>query len=214
MKINRQYIAHFITLMTAGLLASSASFAATVPSSLFEFTPAATTDVFAVKVKGWRDPAFGDMGWTHSSDWGTVSALQGQTINIKLIAQDLGLHPGITVWYRGTDDTAPDNYVVDHFYPQNANFTKFGATDDAGVALGSIVMRHVIHNYDADGIKKIPNMGAKLDAVSGQLTLKFKAAQAGTYIFVVGGITPDATLSTSAKYNVDVSVNVTGRGKI
>jgi len=208
MKANSKYAARFITLVAAGLLATSASQAATIPSSIFEFTSAVTDDVFSVKSKGWRDPAFGDMGWTHSSDWGTVVAKKGQTVTIKMVAADAGIHPGVTVWYRGEDDTAPDNYVVDHFYPQNANFTKFGATDDTtGAAVGNIIMRHIAHGYDLDGnTKKVRVMNPIKDDVPGQLELSFKATRKGTYMFVVGGFNPDEGIDTSLKYNVNVTV--------
>ncbi|MFI3158073.1 MAG: copper(I)-binding protein CorA [Methylococcaceae bacterium] len=212
MKANSKYVARFIPLVAAGLLAVSASQAATIPGSITEFTGTVTDDVFSVKSKGWRDPAFGDMGWTHSSDWGTIHAKKGQTVTINSVAADAGIHPGITVWYRGKDDTAQDNYVVDHFYPQNANFTKFGATDEtSGAALGNIIMRYVTHGYDADGnTLKVKRMNPVKDDVSGQFELSFKAPYAGNYIFVVGGFNPDAGVDTSLKYNINVTATVTG----
>lgn len=206
MKINK------FTMMALGLLTASTSFAATKPMNMTEFSSTVTDEVFSVKSKGWRDPAFGDMGWTHSSAWGVFQAKKGQQVKIKAVAADNGMHPGITVWYRGKDDTADDSYVVDHFYPQNANFTKFGATDEtAGTDLGNIVMRHVKHGYDADGnkSKKILNMSPVSDTVPGQLELSFKAPFPGKYVFVVGGFNPDSNIDTSQKYNIDVSVLVT-----
>ncbi len=207
MKANSKYLACFVPLVAAGLLAASASQAATIPSSIFEFTATATDDVFSVKSKGWRDPAFGDMGWTHSSDWGTITAKKGQTITINAVAADVGIHPGMTVWYRGADDTAPDNYVVDHFYPQNANFTKFGATDEtSGTTLGNIIMRDVAHGYDMDGnSQKVKRMNPVQDNVPGQLKLSFKAPASGTYLFVIGGFNPDAGVDTSLKYDINVT---------
>ena len=209
MKAN--HIARFISLLAAGLLAAPASQAATIPSSIFDFASGVTDDVFSVRSKGWRDPAFGDMGWTHSSDWGTVTAQRGQTVTIKMLAADAGIHPGITVWYRGEDDTAPDNYVVDHFYPQNANFTKFGATNETtGEKLGNIVMRHIAHGYDLDGnTKRVRIMNPIKDDVPGQLELSFKVRRTGTYMFVVGGFNPDASVDTAVSYNVNVNVTVT-----
>jgi hypothetical protein len=114
------------------------------------------------------------------------------------------------VWLRGANDTAPDNYVVDHFYPQNANFAKFGATDEGtGAALGNIIMQHVVHAYDQDGnsvIKK--KLAGKTDGAAGKLTIRFKAPTTGTYMFVVGGFNPDATVDTTLKYNATVTVRV------
>ena len=123
MKMNLKNFAG-ISLWVAGALAASTSFAATQPAEVTKFTATNTTDVFTVKAKGWSDPAFGGMGWTHFSDWGSVVAKKGETVTIKLVSQSAGIHPGVTVWYRGIEDTAPDSYVVDHFYPQYENFAQ------------------------------------------------------------------------------------------
>ena len=210
MKANCKYIARFIPLVAAGMLAATASQAATIPSSITNFTTLVTDDVFSVQSKGWRDPAFGDMGWTHSSDWGAFWARKGQTVTIKGVAVDDGIHPGITVWFRGKDDTAKDKYVVDHFYPQNANFTEFGATDEtSGADLGNIVMRHVAHAYDRDGnTKYVKDMNPKKDNVPGQVVLSFKAPFSGRYMFVVGGFNPDVGVNSSIPHNINVTTTV------
>lgn len=211
MKAKSKQIVRFMSLIACGLLIASASHAATIPSSIFTFSADVTSDVFNVRSTGWRDPAFGDMGWTHFSDWGTFSATKGQTVTIKMTAADAGLHPGITVWHRGKDDTAADTYVVDHFYAQNANQFQKGVTDETtGAALGDIVMRHIVHGYDADGnSKKIRVMKPVTDGVPGQLEISFKAPRSGVYMFVVGGFNPDAGVDNSLKYNFDVNVTVT-----
>ncbi|TAN67665.1 MAG: hypothetical protein EPN17_10800 [Methylobacter sp.] len=200
------------SVIAASLITVSASYAATIPMSITAFDASTTDAVFVVKSKGWRDPAFGNMGWTHSSAWGTFKAKKGQLVSIKMVAADAGIHPGSTVWYRGADDTAADNYVVDHFYPQNANFAKFGAVDETdGTSLGNIVMTHVLHGYDQDGNSlKVKSMGGKVDQVSGQLLLKFKAPYTGDYMFVTSGFNPDANIDTTLKlpYNIDVNVTV------
>ncbi|MGZ8227567.1 MAG: copper(I)-binding protein CorA [Methylococcaceae bacterium] len=210
MKVNSKYLARFFFLVAGGLLAASATQAATMPASITQFTALVTNDIFSVKSKGWRDPAFGDMGWTHSSDWGAFGALKGQTVTIKLVATNAGVHPGMTVWFRGKDDTAKDKYVVDHFYPQNANFTEFGATDEtSGAELGNIVMRHVVHGYDADGnTLTITGMNPKKDNVPGQLKMSFKAPYSGRYIFVVGGFNPDAGVNSASSHNINVTAKV------
>ena len=211
MKAKTKQIARFMTLVASGLLMASASHAATQPASIFAFTADATDDVFITKSTSWRDPAFGDMGWTHSSDWGTVEAKRGQTVTIKMDATaSVGLHPGITVWYRGADDTVADSYVVDHFYPQNANQYKNGVTDEtSGEALGNIVMRHVIHGYDADGnTATVRKMRPLSDGTAGMLEVSFKVKKTGTYMFVVGGFNPDGGVDPALKYNVNVNVTV------
>ena len=198
----------------AGVVASVMSIsveAATVPTKITTFTNVLTTDVFSVKAKGWSDPAFGDMGWTHSSAWGIFTATKGQTVSIILKADDKGIHPGSTIWYRGDNDTAPDQYVVDHFYPQNANFAKFAAvTEDTGEKLGNIVMKYVTHAYDLDNnsISDLTLKGRK-DGVAGRLNISFKAPYTGTYMFVVGGFNPDTNITDlKASYNVNVQVTV------
>lgn len=212
MKSTSKHLMGVISLLAAGLLVAATSHAATQPSSIAKFTPTATDQVLKVKSSSWRDPAFGDMGWTHSSDWGTVWATKGQTITIKAVSVDAGLHPGITVWFRGKEDTAPNTYVVDHFYPQNANFAKFGVTDEGtGAALGNIIMRVVAYGYDQDGNSKKPRMlNGITDNVPGQLELSFKAARTGVHQFVIGGYNPDAGVDTSVKHDINVSVIVTG----
>ncbi|MFZ2727079.1 MAG: copper(I)-binding protein CorA [Methylococcaceae bacterium] len=212
MKTNKT-IAGLFSIIAASLITISASYAATIPGSITAFDATTKSDTFIVKSKGWSDPAFGDMGWTHSSDWGTFSATQGQTVAITMIADPttaVGIHPGSTIWYRGANDTAPDNYVVDHFYPQNANFAKFGATDEStSAALGNIIMTHVVHGYDQDGNSVVnKKLRGKTDGVAGKLTFNFKAPYTGTYMFVVGGYNPDATVDTTLKYNIDVKVKV------
>jgi len=209
MKINK--LASFTLLATAGFLAASACFAATQPSEITKFTLRKTTDVFTVKSKAWSDPAFGDMGWTHSSDWGSFLARKGQTVTIKLVSESVGIHPGATVWFRGADDTSIDSYVVDHFYPQYANFAKFGATDETtGESLGNIVMRHKAHGYDLDGnSRSVRRLNGIKDDVPGQLVLTFTAPNSGHYQFVVGGFNPDVGVDTTQKYNINVKVTVT-----
>lgn len=208
--IDKKTINRFVSVIAGSLLMFSASHAATIPANISAFTNVVTSDTFVVKSKGWSDPAFGDMGWTHSSAWGSFSAKQNQNVTIKMVAADKGIHPGSTVWFRGANDTAPDNYVVDHFYPQNANFAKFGATDEGtGAKLGNIVMTYVTHGYDQDSntVKKT-YLNPKIDKVAGQLTLNFKAPYTGTYMFVVGGFNPDANIDTTLQYNIDTKVTV------
>jgi Copper(I)-binding protein CorA len=210
-KHNTKIMDCFVAAIAASLFAISTSYAATIPASIVAFDSTITSDTFIVKDKGWSDPAFGDMGWTHSSDWGTFHAEQGQKVTIKMVAADVGIHPGSTVWYRGVNDTAADNYVVDHFYPQNANFAKFGATDEGtGEKLGNIVMTHVLHGYDQDGNSATAKkLRGKSDNVPGQLIFNFKAPYTGDYMFVVGGFNPDVSIiDHTLKYNIDVSVTV------
>ena len=201
-----------ISLLTTGMFTAANSQAATQLPVINAFTAEVTEAVLSVKSKGWHDAAFGDMGWTHSSGWGSFSANKGETVRIKVASTQLGLHPGITVWHRGIDDTAPDSYVVDHFYPQNANFVKIGVTDETtGEKLGNIVMRHIIHAYDGDNTVKVGRMKPVKDGRAGELEISFKAPKKGLgqYMFVVGGINPDEGVDTSLKYDMNVSVSVT-----
>ena len=201
-------LASFLCL-SASLVAVSAQ-AATRPSSIILFDSTNTEATFSAKVSSWRDPAFGDMGWTHSSAWGTVHAKRNQTVTIKVVSADAGLHPGVTVWLRGKDDTAPNKYVVDHFYPQNANFTEFGASDETtGKSIGNIIMRHIAHGYDADeNSANVSEMNPITDGVAGQLELSFKATASRYYQFVVGGFNPSEGVDASVKHDFNVTVTV------
>jgi hypothetical protein len=197
-------------IAAVGVLATSASYAATIPGSIFTFTPAVANNVFEVKSKGWSDPLFGDMGWTHSSDWGVFHAEKGQVVTITMKSTNLGIHPGSTVWFRSALDTAPDNYVVDHFYAQDGSAVKRGATDETtGAALGNIIMKHVVHGYDADNITTGDAMlNGKKDTKPGVLVHRFKAPYSGEYIFVVGGIDPDLGIDNALIYKVKVNVKL------
>ncbi|MGR8932806.1 MAG: copper(I)-binding protein CorA [Gammaproteobacteria bacterium] len=211
MKSNIALAISSLSLAVCGVFVASSAAAATKPSHVGIFTTE-PNQVLSVRPKSWRDPAFGDMGWTHSSDWGRVWVKKGQTVTITAVSSDAGVHPGITVWHRGKDDTAPNDWVVDHFYPQNANFAEFGAKDEAtGKTIGDIVMKIVEYGYDQDGNTKHPkNMHGIKDGVPGQLVLSFKAERGGAYMFVVGGFNPDVGVDTTLKYDINTNVTVTG----
>jgi len=210
MKSNRKFTIKAVSLVVAGLVVSSVATASTIPSSIAKFSPETPDHVLHAKRSSWRDPAFGDMGWTHSSDWGRFAVKRGQTVTITAISSVVGLHPGITVWYRGKDDTAPNNYVVDHFYPQNANFAEFGAKDEtSGEPIGNIVMKVVAFGYDQDNNNKTPKgMNGITDNIPGQVELTFKAPSTGHYIFVVGGFNPDASVDPALKHDINTNVSV------
>lgn len=203
-----------INLLSAtviGLMFASASHATTQASSVFKFSASAKTDMFSVRASGWSDPKFGDLGWVHSSDWGIFSANQGQTVTITMVAQDPGLHPGSTVYFRGANDTADDSYIPDVALTQTATMAKWGASnDDTGEPLGDIVMQYVTHGYDGDKIAKgvASHFKKILDGKSGTLVLKFKAPYTGTYEFVTGGIKPAPIVNSKVAHMVKVTVNV------
>ena len=219
MKLNRRIIVAFVAFV--GFSLSTAN-AATKPSKIFNFTPTTPKTILKIKRASWRDPLFGNEGWTHSSDWGKFSTTKGKTIKIALVTKVAGLHPGITVWYRGAKDTAPDTYVPDHFYQQNASISEMGAKDEAtGKNIGNILMALVAHGYDNDGHndgygvddngKKIltPPVGVRgiKDKVTGQLVLTFKAPQSGNYQFVVGGFNPTGAFDGKDKHQVTATVS-------
>lgn len=221
MKLNRKFVVNAVALAVVGL-SVSAVHAATAPTRVLAFTPSAAKGVLAVKKSSWRDSAFGDMGWTHSSDWGKFSTTKGKTVTIKLVSTVKGLHPGITVWSRGKDDTAPDTFVVDHFYAQNANLYEAGAKNETNNKdLGNISMKVVAYGYDQDGqtsygldedgkqiLTPPAGMNGIKDKVSGQLVLTFKAPRDGNYMFVVGGFNPLASVDATKKHNVTTTVSV------
>jgi hypothetical protein len=202
----KKYVIKALVVAIAGLAVSAAN-AATKPTRVVNFTMGASS-TFTAKPPSWRDPAFGSQGWTHNSDWGKFTATAGKAVTITLTSV-AGFHPGITVWYRGADDTASDDYVPDHFYTQNGNFVEFGAKDETtSKAIGNISMQNVAYNYDQDGHTLKPWSTSKglTDSVNGKVVLKFTASKAGTYMFVVGGINPASTLKAANRYNVTVQV--------
>lgn len=202
---------YLLSAAVISLLSISAGYATTQPSSVFNFTPSANTDEFNVRASGWSDPKFGDLGWVHSSDWGTFNANKGQMVTITMVAKDNGLHPGSTVYFRGANDTADDSYIPDVALTQTATMAKWGATnDDTGEPLGDIVMQYVTHGYDGD---KVPNTVSPTfkkikDGKSGRLVLKFKAPYTGLYEFVSGGIKPAPFVNTKVGHIVKVTVLV------
>jgi len=155
---------------------------------------------------------FGDAGWTHNSGWGTVSATKGQTVTITATADDKGVHPGATVWYRDpVKDTVADKYVPDHFYPQNANQFKMKATDETtSEALGNIVMKYIVHGYDQDKNTVTDTLlKGKKDGAAGKLVLSFKAPADGVYMFVIGGFNPDASYTPAMVDGKPVNAKIT-----
>jgi hypothetical protein len=195
-----------------GLLAFPAVNAATIPTHIGSFTDAEPTQTLHVRNKAWSDPAFGNMGWTHFSDWGTFRATKGQTVIIKAISANTDLHPGLTVWYRRKDDTAPDNYVADHFYKQNIDMFALGAKDEnTGKSLGNVAMKVVKFGYDMDNNKKLAGLNGRKDKVSGQLKLTFRAPGTGTYLFVLGAVNPGSgAADAAAEYEIETTVTVGG----
>lgn len=200
----------------ANLWCASAAYATTQPTKITAFTAEAPTQTLTTRYKGWRDPAFGDMGWTHFSSWGSFQATKGQIVTITVNSTDSAdLHPGVSVWYRDSEkDTAPDTYVADHFYVQNAPQFVLGAKDEtSGETVGDIVMRIAAWGYDADGVKgaKLPGLNGQKNGTPGQVVLKFKAKHTGSYVFVEGGVLPGPGIinnAASTVYNLSTTVTV------
>lgn len=216
MKKNSKFINGFVSVVAASLMTLSGANAATIPGAgkgtMPTFNKTLTTDVFTVRSQSWSNPEFGDMGWTHHSDWGYITAEKGQTVTITANSEVKGIHPGLTVWYRGDKDTADDNYVVDHFYIQNGDMSKVGAMteDEPAVKIGNIVMKYVAHGYDVDqNTVNEPALKPKKDGISGRLIVSFKAPYSGTYMFTVGGFNPSSNITDhAAKNNVKVTVKI------
>jgi hypothetical protein len=189
MKTNLSVLAS--TLALVGGLGIAPAHAVTSPATVAEFLDT-TPQTLTIHALGWSDPAFGDMGWTHRSAWGKFTAEKDQTVEIMVDSGNVSVHPGVSVWYRDpVKDTVDDKYVFDHFYAQMANQYKSKAVDEKdGTALGNLVMKNVAYGYDLDGKNnpRIVELRGIRDKVAGKLTLSFKAAKSGTYIFVVGGI--------------------------
>lgn len=206
------------TLLSAAvisLISVSASHATTQASTVFHFDMKNKTDMFSTRASGWSDPKFGDLGWVHSSDWGTFNAKKGQKVTITMVSDEVGFHPGSTVYFRGAPDTADDSYIPDVALTQTATMAKWGASnDDTGEPLGDIVMQYITHGYDGDKIGAtsgsfITNTFKKInDGVSGKLVLKFTAPETGLYEFVTGGYKPAPTINKKIAHMVKVTVDV------
>jgi hypothetical protein len=209
MKLTSRSIPTMLTMVLTGVLFASSANATTSPMFIGDFTQTPSQPLQA-RMTSWNDPLFGEMGWTHHSGWGTFQATAGQFVTIKAVASTSRFHPAITVWYRGDDDTAPDNYVADHFYVQNANMYVKGATDETTQAvLGDISMKIVKYGFDKDSNRRNFMSSGVRDGVSGQLVLNFMAKKTGTYIFVVGGFSlPHATLDAATKYPIQTDVTI------
>lgn len=198
-----------LALVMGGLFVASAANATTSPMFMGDFT-ATPSQVLKSRMTSWNDPLFGEMGWTHHSGWGKFTAKAGQVVTIKAVSTSTTrFKPAVTVWYRGADDTAPDSYVADHFYVQNANMYVKGAKDEmTGASIGDISMKAVAFGFDKDSNKR-DFMGAKLDGVPGKLELTFMARKTGTYTFVMGGFSPaHSTLDSATLYPVQTTVTV------
>jgi hypothetical protein len=210
MKLAIRSIPVAITLAMTGLFGMSVAHAVTAPMFIGDFN-ATPSQPLQARMTSWNDPLFGEMGWTHHSGWGTFQATAGDVVTIKAVASTGRFKPGITVWYRGADDTAPDNYVPDHFYVQNANMYVKGAKDETTQAvLGDISMKVVAFGFDKDWNPRIFLGSGKKDSVGGQLTLNVPIKKTGTYMFVVGGFSPaHASLDPALKYPVQTTVTIT-----
>lgn len=196
---------------TIGMFVASDSFAATRVGSLFQFTPRQNTFDFNVRPHSWSDPSFGHKGWTHHANWGQVRARRGDVVTIELTSAVPGINPAATVWFRGARDTAPNNYVPDHFYNQLGDFSKIGAIHEAtNVEIGDIVMRYVTHGYDRDGNSLNFSLFNPIEnQIAGNLVLTFTASRNGNYMFTVGGINPDPTINAVLRYTITGKVTVT-----
>lgn len=212
MKTNKSPTRRAMSFVIAGLFVAGTAHATTSPSKIVRFTAAKPTSVLQTKSTSWRDPAFGDMGWTHNSSWGRFTATKGQTVTISAVSSNPKIHPGLSVWSRGKADTAPNQYVADHFYAQNANQFVLGAKDEeTGEVVGNIVMKIAAYGYDQDGNKAtVPTLNGQKDGVPGQLDLAFIVKQTGTYMFVLGGFNPNKGVDPAALNDVETTVSITG----
>jgi hypothetical protein len=201
-------------LMAAGVLFASNGLAATKPAGITDYANGRSATV-NVKSKGWSDPAFGNAGWTHFSSWGQFTAKKGQRVEIRIVSSDVNVHPGVTVWFRGANDTAPDGYVPDHFYQQTSDFIALRAKDETTTAaIGNVVMKYVSNGYDKDnnpydaaGLIGDDAKGLR-DGIPGTLKLVFTAKKTGKYQFVTGGVNP-SPVDIVSNGNTNIPVTVT-----
>jgi hypothetical protein len=198
-----------LAILTTAIAFSSMANAATIPSYIGNFNKK-PNQVLKTKSRSWSDPAFGEQGWTHNSGWGRIWAKAGQVVTIRAVSANQNLHPAISVWFRGADDTAPDKYVTDHFYSADASQMELGAKDETTNALvGNIIMKLVKFGFDKDQNSLVFKGKGIKDGVSGRLVFRFTAAKTGAYMFALGGFSPDhSSLDSALMYDVQTSVRI------
>ena len=172
------------------------------------FTPSAPTHNLKARPTAWYDPLNKAMGSTAYSGWGKFSVSKGKYVLITAVAKTKGFHPGISVWYRGK--SASDIYEANGNYLQNADFKASQAN------VGTVLLRIVDYGYDQDNNAQKPaslNGKNDIDRVAGKVSVKFIAPYEGTYLFTVGGLSPDASakLNKTKLYEMRTSIRVVKR---
>lgn len=191
-------------LCAAGLLGSLISNtveAATYPVKYEYFCGGGKSINLEVKLKSWYDPTppANTQAWTHTGAWGVFVANEGDNILITAKASDPRLHPGISVFRIGANNTAQFKYVPDHLFTQNKDWINVGAIDDTtNKPVGDIRMRIEKFGYDADNNDaSLTELNPITDGEEGTLKLEFKVSKSGLYKFYVGGINPGPDLGTT-----------------
>ncbi len=163
----------------------------------------------SVQASAWYKGAFGTAGWTHFSRWGYISLKAGERVTVTAQTATPGLHPGITIWNRQTGKKyAPIEYFTGHSYNQYLSFKTFNTTDElTGKPVGNFNMDVVANGYDRDGMTQTATIPANsslnplTDGVIGKVVVEFRAKKKGIYQFVVGGINPDNTTTTTGGFD-------------
>jgi hypothetical protein len=211
-----------VVLLGCALIFPGAADAATKPTNLKVFKNGTSTG-FNVTSRGWSDLNFVGQGWTHNSQFGQFKARKGQTVTIKVISANPGIHPGLTVWYRPSNSSGNHRkglgYVPAHNYPQTSDWNQNNARDEeTQKRLGNIVMKYIANGYDADGNDPSidvrtqvnnPMVVALVDNIPGIVQLQFTAPKKGIYQFATGGINPYPGNYPSSSSKLPVTVIVT-----
>lgn len=207
-------------LAIVGAMSAVSAYAATsIETSNFQFTPEAATQTLSVKAQSWYNPTMGYLGWTHHSNWGYMVLKKDKPVTITVTTAVEGVHPAITVWFRPQKKGfASVKYMADHFYKEflDIYIPKAELTDDPAnpIKIGIIRMDFIANAFDRDGmVDPLPAqfdqsmLSRVLDGKSGEVSLTFTPKENGVYQFVVGGINPDAGVSTTDRHNLDVTVS-------
>lgn len=170
------------------------------------------------------NPDMGYTGWSHSSGWGYVALKKGLPVTIEASTADAGFHPGIAVWLsngKAPLENANGKAVVPGSYEPWLDYVIDKLPQASDPRKRSLKFYFVTNGVDRDSwedpsgasvegldnslLKRIP------DGDEGKVKVTFTPPVSGNYVFVVGGIHPDAALgaSTSTLVHKDVNVSVT-----
>ena len=157
---------------------------------------------------GTPNPAY-KLRWTHTSKWGYFHAVSGHVYNITVVSSNPDIHPGMSLYYRtNLFDKAGKSkglvYVKDHLLKDTdldiGEKLPVDETDNDKVTPYSMILESWGYDQDGASTPSALLLHPIQDGVEGTLSLTFTAANTGTYMVVIGGIYPNATLADDTAF--------------